>query len=96
MLPLTLCAPALPPLRLASLLGPALFVAPAGYGVAEGPVRRRGLLEDTRLGLELAVTAVFEAVRTTVRSVLFLPKEEAGTAYEVGGGVRGNIVIKGE
>ncbi len=63
----------------------------AGYGIAEA-LQRRGLLEDTRLGLELAVTAVFEAMRTAVRTALFLPKQQAAaTASEVGVSMDGEV-----
>jgi hypothetical protein len=54
----------------------------AGYGISEA-VKRRGLLEDTRLGLELAVTAVFEAMRTAIRAALFLPRQPAAAQHEV-------------
>ena len=57
-----------------------------GYGITE-VVQRRGLLEDTRLGLELAVTAVFEALRTAIRAALFLPRLQGAPLTEVGGWV---------
>ena len=74
----------------------------SGYGIAES-LNRRGLLEDTRLGMELAVTAVFEAVRTAIRALLLLPRlpqqaPAAALSSEVGrrpwggsGGVGGSI-----
>lgn len=54
----------------------------AGYGIAEG-LPRRGLLEDARLGLELAVTVVFEAARTAIRALLLLPQRQAAASSQV-------------
>lgn len=45
----------------------------AGWGVASS-YKRTGLLEDTRVGLELMVTAVFEWVRNALRTVALLPR----------------------
>lgn len=39
--------------------------------------KRRGFMEDIRVGCELAVTSVFEAVRVIVRRVLALPSQSA-------------------
>ncbi|GAB4815151.1 hypothetical protein N2152v2_002197 [Parachlorella kessleri] len=63
--------------------GSELFERPSGYGITE-VVQRRGLLEDTRLGLELAVTAVFEALRTAIRAALFLPRQQGAPLTEEG------------
>lgn len=54
----------------------------AGYGISEA-VQRRGLLEDTRLGLELAVTSAFDALRAAVRALLLLPPPQSAVAHEV-------------
>ena len=51
----------------------------AGYALAESSQRRRGLLEDTRLGLEIAVTSVFSGIRAGTRSALLMPKQAKGT-----------------
>ncbi len=43
-------------------------------------IRRRGFVEDTRLWLELVVSAVFDGVRTILRKILFIgprPKPSA-------------------
>jgi hypothetical protein len=66
--------------------------------VGEGN-RRRGLLEDSRLGLELAVTAAFEAVRVAVRALLLLPKqqkwESVGSRRHGGGAALGRSRLSG-
>lgn len=61
--------------------GSELFERPSGYGIAEG-LPRRGLLEDARLGLELAVTVVFEAARTAIRALLLLPQRQAAASSQ--------------
>lgn len=38
---------------------------------------KRGFLEDWRIGVELAITSVFDAVRWVVRKVLFMPEKQA-------------------
>ena len=48
----------------------------AGWAVDE-KAKRRGFMEDIRVGCELAVTSVFEAVRVIVRRVLALPSQSA-------------------
>ena len=40
---------------------------------ADESTKRRGFLEDIRLGCELGVSAVFDAVRYIVRRILALP-----------------------
>ena len=40
---------------------------------------KRGFLEDTRIALELATTAVFDAVRWSVRKALIMPEKQALT-----------------
>lgn len=50
--------------------------ARAGWAVDE-KAKRRGFMEDIRVGCELAVTSVFEAVRVVVRRVLALPNRSA-------------------
>ena len=50
----------------------------AGWAVDE-KTKRRGFLEDIRMGCELGVTSVFEAVRLVVRRVLALPARSSWT-----------------
>lgn len=38
-------------------------------------MKRRGLLEEGRIGMELAVTAAFEALRSALRTILLLPAQ---------------------
>lgn len=54
--------------------------------MAEG-MQRRGLLEEGRIALELAVTIVFDAVRTSVRALLLLRKRPK---WEPAGGYHGS------
>ncbi|KAI3435938.1 hypothetical protein D9Q98_001996 [Chlorella vulgaris] len=54
--------------------GSELFDRPSGYAAAEG-MKRRGLLEEGRIGMELAVTAAFEALRSALRTILLLPAQ---------------------
>ncbi|KAL3139966.1 hypothetical protein ABBQ38_004253 [Trebouxia sp. C0009 RCD-2024] len=63
--------------------GSDLFDRPAGWAVQEET--KRGFLEDWRIGLELAITSVFEAVRWTVRKVLFMPAKNAMAPWGWGG-----------
>ncbi|EIE26467.1 hypothetical protein COCSUDRAFT_39557 [Coccomyxa subellipsoidea C-169] len=55
-----------------------LFDRPSGWAVDE-KTKRRGFLEDIRMGCELGVTSVFEAVRLVVRRVLALPSRSSWT-----------------
>lgn len=48
-----------------------------GWAVQEKA--KRGFLEDFRIGLELATTAVFDAVRWLVRKALFMPEKQTFT-----------------
>ncbi|EFN54144.1 hypothetical protein CHLNCDRAFT_53131 [Chlorella variabilis] len=66
--------------------GSELFDRPSGYAMAEG-MQRRGLLEEGRIALELAVTIVFDAVRTSVRALLLLRKRPK---WEPAGGYHGS------
>ena len=52
-------------------------IMPPGWAVQEKA--KRGFLEDFRIGLELATTAVFDAVRWLVRKGLFMPEKQTFT-----------------
>lgn len=54
-----------------------------GWAVQERT--KRGFMEDWRIGAELAITSVFEAVRWTVRKGLFMPSKHALPPFELSG-----------
>jgi len=60
-------------------------------GAEAGAVKRRGLLEDARLGVEEGLAAAFDGLRRAVRFVLFMPPppepiDAAAAAAAAGGG----------
>lgn len=61
-------------------------VEPVSYCIVGWAVQekaKRGFLEDFRIGLELATTAVFDAVRWLIRKALFMPEKQAFTPLGV-------------
>ncbi|KAK9810060.1 hypothetical protein WJX72_004140 [[Myrmecia] bisecta] len=50
-----------------------LFDRPSGWAVSEG-AQQRGVMEDVRLGCELAVTAGFDSIRWLIRKLLLMPQ----------------------